>query len=132
MKNPFKPGDIKIYETKVTEDKLARFDAGEVHPVYSTFALAKDAEWACRLFVLEMKEDGEEGIGASVSVEHLSPALNGSTVVFTARLEAVEKNSVVCSYQARVGERLIAQGTQTQKIINKQKFDDYLERLNRE
>ena len=87
MINPFHPGDLKIYLTQVTDDKLARFDSGLVHPLYSTFALGKDAEWACRLFVLEMKEPGEEGIGSYLSIEHLSPALLNSEVRIEARLE---------------------------------------------
>lgn len=132
MKNPFKPGDQKIYRTQVTVDKLATFEAGTVHPVYSTFALAKDAEWACRLFVLEMKEDGEEGIGAYVSVEHLAPAPLKSWVEIVATLVSVEKNKIECSYEAYCGTRIVARGMQTQKIINKEKFDTLLATLSGE
>jgi hypothetical protein len=52
MQNPFQPGAVQRFERVVREDDLARFDAGLVHPVYGTFALARDAEWVCRLFVL--------------------------------------------------------------------------------
>ena len=62
MINIFKVGD-KIQFTKVVEQNdTAAFNSSEVHPVYATFALGRDAEWACRLFVLEMKENDEEGI----------------------------------------------------------------------
>ena len=132
MKIPFQPTNIKIFQTKVTKDKLAQFDAGLVHPVYSTFALGKDVEWACRLFVLEMKEEGEEGIGTYLSIEHLSPALLGSTVKIIATLESVIKNEIICAYEATVGERIIAKGKQTQKIISKAKFDTYLATLKEE
>jgi fluoroacetyl-CoA thioesterase len=130
MKNPFQPGDIQTYRTTVTDDKLARFDAGLVHPVYSTFALAKDAEWACRLFVLEMKEDGEEGIGSYISVEHMAPAPLGSDIIITATLVEVIKNRIQCRYAVHSGNRLIATGEQTQKIIAKDKFDQLLAELN--
>lgn len=123
MKNPFQLGDQKHFETEVTESKLARFEAGLVHPVYSTFALGKDVEWACRLFVLEMKEEGEEGIGSTLSIEHLYPAPQGSHVLITATLKAVEKNKILCSYEAFANGHLIANGEQTQKIINKARFD---------
>ena len=66
MINPFQPGDVKSFVHVVTEADTARFDSGEVHNVYSTFALARDAEWSGRLFVLEMKEEGEEGIGTAI------------------------------------------------------------------
>lgn len=129
MKNPFSPGDTKDYSIVVTEEMFARFDSGEVHPVYGTFALGRDAEWVCRLFVLEMKEEGEEGIGTFLSVEHLSPAVLGSEVVFTGVLEEVKGNEVWCSFEARVGERLVARGRTGQKIIDKARFDTFLEKL---
>lgn len=123
LKNPFTPGDIKVYEVTVTKDKLAEFESGLVHPVYSTFALGKDAEWACRLFVLEMKDPGEEGIGAHLSVDHLYPAPLGSRVKIEARLEEVKDNAVICSFEAKANGHLVARGRQVQKIIDKASFD---------
>ncbi len=130
MKNPFQPGDVKTYALTVTPDKLARFPdqpgGGLIHPVYGTFALGQDAEWCCRLFVLDMLEVGEQGVGSLLTVEHLSPAPQGSRVTITATLEAVEGRRVRCRYQAHVlgsaGERLIAQGVQEQRIVDAARF----------
>ncbi len=94
-----------------------------MHPLYSTFALGRDVEWACRLFVLEMKEEGEEGIGTYLSIEHVYPAPLGSKVRIEARLEEVKKNEVICSWEAFANGQKIAFGRQGQKIINKAKFD---------
>src|SRR3954464_3653869 len=116
MVNPFKPGDVKTFIHVVTEADSASFESGTVHSVYSTFALARDAEWSGRLFVLEMKETGEEGIGTGIHVKHLSPALLGESVLFTATIGEVNGNEVVTDYTAKVGERLIATGRQWQKI----------------
>jgi fluoroacetyl-CoA thioesterase len=127
MVNPFRPGDTRTFERVVSDADLARFDAGLVHPVYGTFALARDAEWVCRLFVLEMKEAHEEGIGASVSVEHLAPAPLGSTVVFTAHLLAVVGNRVDCRWEAHRGETLIAHGEQVQRILPRERIERLFE-----
>ncbi|MBX3101290.1 MAG: hypothetical protein KF690_02140 [Bacteroidetes bacterium] len=123
MKNPFMPGDTQTYHTVVRMEDRAAFHGQVVHPVYSTFALARDAEWTCRLFVLAMKEVGEEGVGVQVTVQHHAPARVGERVTFVATLVSVSGNTVHCTYTAHVGERLIASGEQTQKIINKAKFD---------
>src|SRR5688572_17760787 len=120
MKNIFSAGDIKIFTRKVTTNDTAAFDSGQVHPVYSTFALVRDAEWACRLFVLEMKEEDEEGIGTMVSVEHVSPALLGAEVTFEAKIKRIEKNEIICTFEAKTGERLLAKGEQGQKILKKE------------
>ncbi len=129
MKNPFQTGDVKTFSYVVTKEDTAKFDSGEVHAVYSTFALCRDAEWSGRLFVLEMKEDGEEGIGSGITVKHLSPALIGQEVIFTATLTAVNGNEVVTDYVARVNDRVIAEGTQWQKIVNREKLNRMFESL---
>ncbi len=130
MKNPFQIGDTKTYEYLVRPNDFAFFEKeGLIHPVLSTFTIARCAEWVCRLFVLEMKEEGEEGVGVMVSVYHHSPALESDIVLFTAELVQVEKNKVVCKWKATVNERLIASGEQIQKIVNLKKFYDSLENI---
>lgn len=129
MKNPFKKGDTKIFERFVTEEHIAKFDSGIVHELYATFAIAQDMEWACRLFVLDMLENGEEGIGTQLSIEHVSPCLKGETATHIATLEYVEGNTVFCSVIVKSGERIIAKGTQTQKIIDKTRFSKKLQEL---
>lgn len=122
MKLCFNVGDTQHFSRIVSAADVASFDSGNVHPVYATFALGRDAEWACRLFVLEMKEEEEEGIGTFLYVDHHSPALLGQTVDFTAILVSVEGNKVECTFDAKVGDRLIASGKQGQKIIKKEKL----------
>ena len=70
-----------------------------------------------------MKEEGEEGIGSGLNITHLSPALVGDKVLFTATLIAVNKNEIVTDYKATVNNRLIAEGRQWQKIVIKEKLD---------
>ena len=129
MINKFKIGDKKSYTIVVKSSDSARFPSGEVHPVYSTFALARDAEWCCRLFVLEMKEEHEEGIGTKVSVEHQSPALIGQEIAIEATLTELRGNNIICDYTAKVGERIVAVGTQGQKIVPKDKLKQRFESL---
>lgn len=129
MRQSFHIGDTQTFQTTVTAAKLARFPAGEVHPVYGTFALGQDAEWVCRLFVLEMKEEGEEGIGTFLELQHKSPAVLGSEVHFVATFSGIIEGEIICHFEARVGDRLIASGRTGQKIIDKARFDAYLASL---
>jgi fluoroacetyl-CoA thioesterase len=126
MVNPFQPGDQVSFTTTVTEDKLARFPeatdhyaGGLIHPVYSTFALARDAEWCGHLFILQMREPHEQGVGSALTVEHLAPALPGSEVVHTTTLVSVEGRRVRSTFEVHCGARLIARGTQEQVIVDR-------------
>lgn len=123
MNTMFSIGDVKTYTKVVSSQDTATFDSGTVHPVYATFSIARDAEWACRLFVLEMKEADEEGIGTFVHVNHHAPAMVNETVVFTATIESINGNEIICSFAAQAGTRLIASGRQGQKILKKEKIE---------
>lgn len=123
MLNTFKIGDKKTFERVVRREDTAAFESGEVHPVYATFALTRDAEWSSRLFVLEMKEAHEEGIGTFVNIKHISPAFIGNTVVFEAVIDELEGNAVNCAITALVNGRIIAEGRTGQKILSKEKID---------
>ena len=127
MKQLFKYGDTKEFYKVVSKKDTAKFNGVEVHPYYSTFALARDAEWSSRLFVLDMKEIDEEGIGTFVNIKHVSPALVGDEVRFIATIKSVVHNEVVCTITAKVNGRLIAKIESGQKILN----SDELEALKR-
>jgi predicted thioesterase len=129
VKNIFKPGDKKNFEHVVREEDTATFKSGNVHPVYATFALTRDAEWSSRLFVLEMKEENEEGIGTFVNVKHISPAFIGNKVLFEAVIDEVNGNEVNCTFSAKVGNRIIAEGRTGQKILKKEKIEKLFEGL---
>lgn len=129
MKTIFEIGSEKHFSKLVTIADCASFESGNVHPVYATFALGRDAEWVCRLFVLEMKEEHEEGIGTFLIINHKSPAMVGSTVQFTATIKSINKNEIICSYIAKIDNRIVAEGEQGQKIIVKQKLEKLFEEL---
>jgi predicted thioesterase len=122
MQHPFQAGDQQHFTRVVREEDCATFDNGMVHRVYSTFALARDAEWCCRLFVLEMKDADEEGIGTMISIQHHAPAKVGSSVDFTATITKLQGHEIICSFEARIGRQLIATGETGQKILKKEKL----------
>ncbi len=123
MKSIFQIGDkISITHT-VIESDLASFNEENVHPFYSTFALGRDAEWACRQFVLQMKEIDEEGIGTFLNIRHVSPAFLDDIVEITATIKVLEGHKIDCDFNVKVGDRIIAEGEQGQKILKKEKVE---------
>jgi fluoroacetyl-CoA thioesterase len=122
MKNPFQIGQTLSIQVQVQTHDAAKFETGQVHPVYATFALARDMEWASRQFVLLMLEPNEEGIGTFLEIQHHSPALVGEEVSLFARLDAVMGHEIICTVVAKVGNRTIATGKTGQKIFKKEKI----------
>ncbi len=130
MHNVFQPGDMRVYSRIVAKDDIAAFESGTVHEVYSTFAIARDAEWSGRLFVLDMKETDEEGIGTRISVEHRSMAFVGDEIRFESRFEEItDRQEIITSFKAFCGERLIAEGRQGQKILKRERIEHLVRSL---
>ena len=65
--------EFEMYFT-VTENDFATFDQKVVHQVYSTFSIARDAEWTGRQLFLANKEENEEAVGTHVNIRHKAPA----------------------------------------------------------
>ncbi len=122
-------GDVCKIAKVVEAADLATFETGNVHPFYSTFALGRDAEWACRQFVLEMKEDDEEGIGTFLNIAHKSPAMLGDEVEIVATLTEIDGNAVNCTFVVKVGDRVVAEGSQGQKILKKEKVERLIQQI---
>jgi fluoroacetyl-CoA thioesterase len=123
MKQVFRPGDKKTYKRIVGEQDVAAFHDEVVHPVCSTFSLARDVEWTTRQFVLEMRDVDEEGVGTFLTIEHKSPAFVGEEIIFTGIVDKIDGHELICSFVANVGDRLIAQGMTGQKIFNRDKLN---------
>ena len=122
MKNIFKIGDQKQYKVQVTEADCAAFHGELLHPVYATYALARDFEWSSRLFFLEMKEEDEEGVGTMLSIEHKSMARVGDEVMITATVKQIAGNELICTIEATCNNQLVATGKTGQKMLKKGKL----------
>ena len=122
MKNLFVKGDQKVYRTIITDNDHATFQGERLHPVYSTFALGRDFEWSSRLFFVDMLETDEEGVGTFLQINHRNPAFSGEELVITATVDKLEKDELICSIEARVNDRLIADGMTGQKMLKKERL----------
>jgi len=123
MNKNCKPGDKRIHSFRVSQDHFPSFKGKIVHEVCSTYVLAREIEWSTRLFVLDLLEENEEGIGTMLKIDHISPAFNKEKVIIEATLNYVKENEIVCSFQAMVGERVIAKGMTGQKIFKNDKLN---------
>jgi predicted thioesterase len=129
MRMIFSHGDLKYHQFTVQEADFATFASEAVHQVCSTFTLAREIEWSTRLFVKEMLDYGEEGIGTKLNISHVGPAMAGDTVEIIATFEEITDQEIICSYAAKVGERIVAFGKTGQKIIPKEKLKKIFENL---
>ena len=129
MKTLFKPGDLKAHSMVVKIEDVAEFNGTEVHPVCATFTLAREIEYASRLFVIDMLEYDEEGVGTFLEIEHISPALVGDRLELKAFWEMQTGDVVFCGVEVKCGTRIVSKAKTQQKIVSKERFIKNLSRL---
>lgn len=110
----------------VTPDMRAAFEGQVVHDALSTASMIVWMEWASRKIILPFLEPHEEGVGAEVSVRHLAPTPVGASVTCRAVVTSVSARQVVTRVEAHSLGSLIGQGTVTQAIITRERFEERL------
>jgi predicted thioesterase len=125
MKETLRPGSSLVRRLVVDRDRTIGF-MGEEGRVYSTPQLVRDVEHACREFILEHADAGEDSVGMEVALKHLAPTLLGMEVTITATVVAVDRRKV--TFEVAVKDELepISSGTHTRFVVEVAKT---LERL---
>lgn len=113
MSTPFTSAE---HAYTVTEADRPAFEGRVVHDVCSTYTLAREFEWAGRRVYLASRPDDTEAIGTQVEVVHRASAPVGTPLRILAEPTSYEKGWLVCKVQAFWGDKLIAEGTTTQKV----------------
>lgn len=108
----------------VAPDMCPAFGGVQVHPTLSTVSMIYYMEWVGRRVILPFLEEGEEGVGAAISVEHRAPAPVGKEVTFTAEAVEVAPRRVVCRVWAEHDKGIVGEGMFHQAILPRQKILD--------
>ncbi len=128
MKPSLKVGNNAEVTSPVTEAMCPAFDGVIVHRVYSTWSMAHHMELAARKVLAPHLDSEEEGIGSSLSIEHVAPTPVGHTVRVVAEAIEVDATTVVCALTAYDGDRIVGRGRQVQRVLSKRKLKALFER----
>lgn len=122
-------GATATLDVVVTDDMTVDFaELGKVHPVYATYNMAKHFEEAARKLLLRHLDDGEDGLGRSVAVEHLAPSWVGDRLTIEARCTEVRGNRVLCDCRATDDTgRELGTGSTVQVVLPRTAIDRALD-----
>lgn len=108
---------------RITIDKPRTIDfLGEELRVYATPELVRDFEIACREFVLEYCDAGEDSVGTGINITHSGATLLGMPVDITLTVVAVEGRKVSFSLVAHDGTEEISRGEHGRFVIQVEKL----------
>jgi len=107
---------------QVGNDHAIKFLGPEGPRILSTPQMVLFMERACRNLILAMLDRGHDTVGTHVNVSHCAAAPMGATVVFAAELLAVNNRRVEFRVEARLGEKVVGEGTHQRAIIEVARF----------
>lgn len=121
MKSTLAPGLTAT--RRITVDKPRTIDfLGESLRVYATPELVRDFEIACREFLLEYADAGEDSVGTGISITHSGATLLGMEVEIALTVSKVEGRLVTFDLVARDGSEEISRGTHSRFVVEVEKL----------
>jgi predicted thioesterase len=103
VKPSLRPGLRSTARYEVDESRITQF-MGDGLGTYATPMMLRDIERTCRLLAADHLDDGEDTVGAHVTIDHLGPTLKGMWVDVAVALTEVEGRRI--TFEASVKDAL--------------------------
>lgn len=100
MKSSLKPGLTFTKTLTVDESRCIGF-MGKESAVYATPRMVSDVEYTCRDMLLEHLDQGEDSVGAHVSIDHLAPTPMGLEVTIEVKIVEIDRRRVTWEFTVK-------------------------------
>lgn len=118
MKSTLEVGLASTTRVTVDEGRCIGF-MGKEGMVYATPRMVLDVEHACRDLLLEHLDEGEDSVGAHVSIDHLAATPLGLEVTIDVRTVDIDKRRVTFEFSVRDPVEDCGRGKHVRFIVDK-------------
>ena len=115
---PSLKGGIAFSKPVVVDEKRCISFMGREGMVYATPHMVSDVEYACRDWLVQHLDAGEDSVGAHVAIDHLAPTPLGFTTTISIEVREVEKRRVVFAFSVKDVEE-VGRGTHVRFVVDK-------------
>lgn len=127
MKDSLKPGLEGTQQFEIDTSRTIEFMGDDLR-VYGTPFMVRDIEETSRLLIQEHLDDGEETVGAHVSVDHLGASLLGMTATVKAKILDVDGQRVTLEVEVHDGMDLVGKAKHVRFVIDRDRQAARLEK----
>lgn len=127
MKDSLKPGLETTRQFEIDTSRTISFMGDELR-VYGTPFMVRDVEETSRRLVQEHLDEGEETVGAHVSIDHLGASLLGMTATVTAKIVEVDGRRVTLEAEVHDGLDLVGKARHVRFVIDRDRQKERLEK----
>jgi fluoroacetyl-CoA thioesterase len=125
MKKTLQPGLAFRKDITIDEKRCIAF-MGREGMVYATPMMVSDVEYACRDFLLEHLDAGEDSVGTQVVIDHLAATPLGLKVTVEVRIAEIDKRRVKFEFSVRDPVEEAGKGTHTRFVVDSAKTKERL------
>jgi predicted thioesterase len=125
MKASLRPGLETAKTVAVDEARCIGF-MGKDGMVYATPRMVSDVEYACRDFLLEHLDAGEDSVGAHVSIDHLAATPLGLSVSISVRVAELDRRKVTFEFSVRDPIEQVGRGKHVRFVVDTAKTRERL------
>jgi predicted thioesterase len=116
------PGAVRVEKHVVADKDVITFLGPGASRVLSTPRMIQFMERTSRHMVAESLAEGLATVGMHVNVWHVGAAPEGSTVEYRSELTKLTARRCEFRVEARVGDKLIGEGTHLRAIVDVNRF----------
>jgi fluoroacetyl-CoA thioesterase len=127
MKDSLKPELEGTQQFEIDTSRTIEFMGDDLR-VYGTPYMVRDIEETSRLLIQGHLDDGEETVGAHVSVDHLGASLMGMTATVKAKIVDVDGQRVTLEVEVHDGMDLVGKAKHVRFVIDRDRQAARLEK----
>jgi len=127
MKDSLKAGIVGQRAFEIDEERTIAFMGDDLR-VYGTPDMVRDIEETARLVVQEHLDEGEETVGAHVSVDHLGASLIEMTATVSVKITDVDGQRVTLEAEVHDGIDLVGKAKHVRFVIDRDRQAARLEK----
>ena len=117
---------LSLQKTITVDEARCISFMGKDGMVYATPRMVSDVEYACRDFLLQHLDPGEDSVGAHVSIDHLAATPIGLQVTVAAKIADIDRRRVTFEFSVRDPLEEVGRGTHIRFVVETAKTFDRL------
>jgi fluoroacetyl-CoA thioesterase len=118
MRPSLKPGLSSTARYEVDDSRVMSFMGSELG-TYSTPNMLRDIERTCRTLALAHLDEGEDSVGAHVTLDHLGPTLKGMWVEVSATLIEMDGRRITFEASVRDAVQEVGRARHVRFVVDK-------------
>jgi fluoroacetyl-CoA thioesterase len=118
--------DLAFSRTVLVDEARCIGFMGKEGMVYATPRMVSDVEYACREFLLQHLDAGEDSVGTRVEIDHLAATPLGLSVTIEAQITEIDRRKVVFGFSVKDPVEPVGRGKHVRFIVETAKTRERL------